>query len=127
MFATTIQTQGSRKPSEYPEEHLISSYSVLNPSLFGKLTEEPIPPALRLAICLYRLSRGYYFYTIAEMSGLGVSTISSICQEVCQVLVDHLWNENVSNHMPQTEEEFKQKILDMEELWKNSFHAVGQL
>ena len=80
--------------------------------------EEPIPPVLRLAICLYRLSRGDYFYTIAEMSGLGVSTISSICQEVCQVLVDHLWNENVSSHMPQTEEEFKQKILDMEEFWQ---------
>ena len=50
------------------------------------------------------------------MSGLGVSTISSVCQEVCQVLVDHLWNENVSR--PQTEEEFKQKILDMEEFWQ---------
>ena len=52
------------------------------------------------------------------MSGLGVSTVSSICQEVCQVLVDHLWNETVSTHMPQTEEEFKQKILDMEEFWQ---------
>ncbi|XP_068675560.1 uncharacterized protein [Montipora foliosa] len=79
------------------------------------VTEEPITPALRLAICLYRLGKGDYLYTISEMSGLGVSTVSSICQEVCQVLVDHLWNETVSTHMPQTEEEFKQKILDMEE------------
>ena len=82
------------------------------------VTEEPITPALRLAICLYRLGRGDYLYTISEMSGLGVSTVSSICQEVCQVLVDHLWNETVSTHMPQTEEEFKQKILDMEEFWQ---------
>ena len=67
------------------------------------VTEEPISPALRLAICLYRLGRGDYLYTISEMSGLGVSTVSSICQEVCQVLVDHLWNETVSTHMPQTE------------------------
>ena len=52
------------------------------------------------------------------MSGLGVSTVSSICQEVCQVLVDYLWNETVSTHMPQTEEEFKQKMLDMEEFWQ---------
>ena len=82
------------------------------------VTEEPITPALRLAICLYRLGRGDYLYTISEMSGLGVSTVSSICQEVCQVLVDHLWHETVSTHMPQTEEEFKQKILDMEKFWQ---------
>ena len=73
------------------------------------VTEEPITPALRLLICLYRLGRGDYLYTISEMCGLGVSTVSSICQEVCQVLVDHLWNETVSTHVHQTEEEFKQK------------------
>ena len=81
------------------------------------VTEEPITSALRLTICLYRLGIGDHLYTISEMSRLGVSTVSSICQEVCQVLVDHLWNETVSTHMPQTEEEFKQKILDMEEFW----------
>ncbi|RMX59773.1 hypothetical protein pdam_00015357 [Pocillopora damicornis] len=64
------------------------------------------------------LGIGDYLYTISEMSGLGVSTVSSICQEVCQVLVDHLWNETVSTDMPQTEEEFKQKILGMEEFWQ---------
>ena len=48
------------------------------------------------------------------MSGLGISTVSSICQEVCQVLVDHLLKETVSSHMLQTEEGFKQKILDLE-------------
>ena len=82
------------------------------------MTEEPITSALRLTICLYRLGIGDHLYTISEMSRLGVSTVSSICQEVCQVLVDHLWNETVSTHMPQTEEEFKQKILDMEEFWQ---------
>ena len=62
------------------------------------VTEEPIMPALRFAICLYRLGRGDYFYTISEMSGLGIYTVSSICQEVRQVLVDHLWNETVNSH-----------------------------
>ena len=38
------------------------------------VTEDPIYPELRLAICLYRLGRGDYFYTIAEMTGLVVST-----------------------------------------------------
>ena len=82
------------------------------------VTEEPITSAMRLAICLYRLGIGDYLYTISEMSGLGVSTVSSICQEVCQVLVEHLWNETVSTRMPQMDEEFQQKILDMEEFWQ---------
>ena len=77
---------------------------------------EPISPAMRLAICLYRIGRGYYLYTIAEMSGLGISNVSSIC---CQDLVDHLWNETVSSHVPQTEEGFKQKLST-----KNNFGNV---
>ena len=62
------------------------------------LTEGPISPEERLAICLYRLGRGDYFYTIAEMVGRGVSTVSSIVEEVSQVLVNHLWNDCVSIH-----------------------------
>ena len=56
------------------------------------LTEDPISPDERLAICLYRLGRGDYYYTIAEMVGRGVSTVSSIVEEVLKVLVNHLWN-----------------------------------
>ena len=82
------------------------------------VTEEPLSPELRLAICLYRLGRGDYLYTIAEMAGLGVSTVCNIVQEVCQVLVDHLWSESVSCFMPKTREEFKKKMLDMEEFWQ---------
>ena len=82
------------------------------------VTEEPIPAELRLALCLYRLGRGDYLYTIAEMAGLGVSTVCSIVHEVCQVLVDQLWNESVSSHMPKTREDFKKKMLDMEEFWQ---------
>jgi len=33
------------------------------------LTEDPISPDETLAICLYRLGRGDYYYTIAEMVG----------------------------------------------------------
>ena len=72
------------------------------------VTEEPITSALKLAICLYRLGRGDYLCTISEISGLGVFTVSSICLGVCQVLVDHLWNETMSTHM----------LLDMEEFWQ---------
>ena len=48
------------------------------------IVKEPIPPDLRLAICLYCLGRGSYYYTIVEMSGLGVSTACTITREVCQ-------------------------------------------
>ena len=46
------------------------------------VTEEPISPEFRLAIALYRLSRGDYYYTISEMTGLGVSTVCTIVNEV---------------------------------------------
>lgn len=82
------------------------------------VTEDPISADLRLAICLYRLGREDYLHTIAEMSGLGVSSVSLIVREVCQVLVDHLWDETVSGHMPKTQEDFKRKILDIEEFWQ---------
>ena len=49
------------------------------------LTEDPISHDERLAICLYPMGRGDYFYTIAEMVGRGVSTVSSIVEEVSLV------------------------------------------
>jgi hypothetical protein len=82
------------------------------------LIEDPISPDERLAICLYRLGRGDYYYTIAEMAGRGVSTVTSIVDEVSQALVKYLWNDCVSLHMPDSPKAFKEKILDMEELWQ---------
>ena len=38
------------------------------------VTERPIFSELRFGICLYRLGRGDYFNTIAEMRGRGVSS-----------------------------------------------------
>lgn len=35
------------------------------------INEEPVSLECRLAICLYRLSRGDYHYAIVEMTGLG--------------------------------------------------------
>jgi hypothetical protein len=64
------------------------------------------------------LGRGDYHYTIAEMVGLGVSTVCSIVQEVCQALVEQLWTDTISRHMPQSREEVTKKILDTEEFWQ---------
>ena len=52
------------------------------------------------------------------MVGLGVSTICSIVQEVCRALVENLWTDTISALMPKSEEEFREKILDMEEMWQ---------
>ena len=82
------------------------------------VNEEPISPEFRLAVCLYRLSRGDYYYTIAEMTGLGVSTVCSICQEVTRAIVECMWADSGSKHMPKTIEDFKKKMLDMEEMWQ---------
>ena len=82
------------------------------------LTEDPISPEVRLAICLYRLGRGDYLYSIAEMVGLARSTVTRIVNEVNQAIVSCLWQEFISNNMPKTGDEFQIKILDMEELWQ---------
>ena len=52
--------------------------------------EEPISPQERLGICLYRLSRGDYYHTIAEMTGRGLTTVQCITQEVCKGIVSNL-------------------------------------
>ena len=80
------------------------------------VAEDPIPPAFRLAVCLYRLARGDYFYTIAEMTGLGVSTVCGIVSDVTKAIINNLWDEQVSQHFPRNEQEFRDKILDMEEV-----------
>ena len=70
------------------------------------VTEEPIPPEQRLAICLYRLGRGDYLYTITEMVGLAESTVCQITVEVCKAIVDR--------HFSKSDEDFKEKLLDMD-------------
>ena len=82
------------------------------------INEEPISPECRLAIRLYSLSRGDYYYTIAEMTGLGVSPVCTICKEVTRAIVENMWVDSVSKHMPKSEEDFKKNILDMKEIWQ---------
>ena len=82
------------------------------------VTEEPISPEERLGICLYRLGRGDYYYTIAEMVGRGLSAVNSIVLEVSKVLVEYLWQEAISSNLPKCREDFEEKIVDMEEFWQ---------
>ena len=51
------------------------------------MTEEPISPEFRLAICLYRLGRGDYLFTISEMTGYGAATCCKIVIEVSNAIL----------------------------------------
>jgi len=50
------------------------------------------------------------------MTGLGNSTACVIVSEVTKAIVYNLWSDQVTRHFPRNEEEFREKILDMEEL-----------
>ena len=82
------------------------------------INEEPITPEERLAICLYRLARGDYYHTIAQMSGLGVATVCNIVSEVSRAIVECLWTTQVSKHLPKIQEMFINKMVDMEQFWQ---------
>ena len=89
--------------------------------MWKTVNEEPISPECRLGICLYRLSRGDYYYTISEMVGLGVSTIHGIVSQVCQSIVENLWTEFIGNLRPAVKEEFKEMMESMNSMWQFPF------
>ena len=53
---------------------------------------------------------------MAEMTGLGNSTVCGIVSEVTKAIVNNLWSYKVTQHFPRNKEEFREKILDLEEL-----------
>ena len=82
------------------------------------VAELPISPECRLAICLYRLGRGDYLYTIAELFGQGVATVHCVIEDVCEAIVKNLWMESVQKHFPANEQEFTEAMVEMEALWQ---------
>ena len=52
------------------------------------------------------------------MAGIGERTVGYIVNEVTSAIVECLWEDSVTKHMPKSEDEFKSKILDMEEAWQ---------
>ena len=59
------------------------------------------------------------------MTGLGVSTVCTIVREVSQAVIDCMWEESISKHMPRSEADFKEKIMDMDELWQFPYCWAG--
>ena len=78
----------------------------------------PLSPELRLGICLYRLARGDYYYTIAEMAGIGEATVCTTVIEVCQSIVNNFRTSAVASIFPKTENEFREAMITMEEHWQ---------
>lgn len=54
--------------------------------------KQTIAPKEKLALCLSRLRQGDYYYTIAEMTGHGLSTIQNTNNGVFRVIVSILWH-----------------------------------
>ena len=52
--------------------------------------EAAIPPNMRLAICIYKLTRGDYNYIIPEMAGVAESTVCQIIIDVCKAIAETL-------------------------------------
>ena len=52
------------------------------------------------------------------MTGLGVSTVCGVVSEVCRAIVDNLWKDCVQQHFPTSGAKYKEKVLDMAQLWQ---------
>ena len=55
---------------------------------------------------------------MAQLFGLGVATVHNIVKEVCEAIIRNLWKVSVQAHFPTTEQNFKEKMVDMEMLWQ---------
>ena len=77
---------------------------------------------MRLAICLYTLSRGDYNYTISkisEMTVVGESTVIFIVSEVSQAIGKNFWAKFVSNLFPKNQGDFSNMMGEMD------FHSLS--
>jgi hypothetical protein len=82
------------------------------------IAEEPIKPAERLGICLYKLGRGDYNYTMQEMVGHGESTVRGIVTEVCEAIQLRLSKKYVDDLFPTTDAAVKEAMVDMGAEWQ---------
>ena len=71
------------------------------------VTEVPIPPVFRLAVTIYKFSRGDYICTIREMCGLAKATVCTIVSETCTVIINTLWHDTIKRHFPTSEDDIR--------------------
>ena len=77
-----------------------------------RVVEKPISPDFRIAVTIYKLSRGDYIYTMGEMCGLAKATVCTIVSETCKVIVDTLWNDTVKKHFPSSQDLSRKRHLE---------------
>lgn len=82
------------------------------------VVEQPLEPDFRLAVTIYRLSRGDYIYTIGEMCGIAKATVCTIVNETCKAIVDTLWDDHVEKFFPKSENDFRQSMEAFGKEWQ---------
>ncbi len=85
------------------------------------IAEDPISPECRLAVCLYRLGRGDYLYTISELAGIGESTACEIVMNVSKAIIDSHWEDSVAKHLPTSHAEMENAMILMDHEWQFPF------
>ena len=73
---------------------------------------------MRLAICLCKLSRADYNYSISEMTGVGESTVICIVNKVSQATAENLWTKFVSNLFPKYQGDFSNMMGVVDSEWQ---------
>jgi len=59
---------------------------------------------------LFRLNdRQKVYFTITEISGIGVSTVAGITDDVCEGIINNLWNDSVVNNFLTNEQTLREK------------------
>ena len=89
------------------------------------LIEDPVSSERRLVICLYRLSKGEYYHTIADLIGIGEATVCCVVREVAKAIVENLWSKYVDGYFPTNSNVLHQKIREMEQEWQFSYAYVA--
>ena len=83
--------------------------------------EDPICSETRLGLCLYKLGRGDYDYTIWEIVGVAECTVRCIVEEVCRDIIGEIWAGIIEKHFPLLEDNFKNALAEMISQWQYEF------
>ena len=59
------------------------------------------------------------------MVGLAEPTVCHIVVEVCKAIVEELWSEVVDRHFPKSDEDFKERLLDIDAEWQFPYAFAG--
>ena len=75
-------------------------------------------PMARLAVCLYRFARGDHLHTVGKLVDLGTSTVSGVVHEVCEAIINRLWQPIAAENMPKSLEKLKDTMASFDEIWQ---------